>query len=151
MQIYKLPSHGSFPEDSFISLASSSLASDMNIYIFKKSVNLATQSRSQIPRSSVGGIVGLWENAAENQPLIGFLIISLTHSLLIEIRAILIIQRSKIQNLFTSQLFKASLYITPTQYETIHSQALYKLHNRKIYAQQNYTMEITCRHATICS
>ena len=35
----------------------------------------------------MGGIVGLWENAEENQPLIGCLIISLTHSLLIEIRA----------------------------------------------------------------
>ena len=37
------------------------------------------QSCSQSPRSSVGGIVGLWENAEENQPLIGWLIISLTH------------------------------------------------------------------------
>ena len=27
----------------------------------------------------VGGIAGLWENADENQPLIGFLIISFTH------------------------------------------------------------------------
>ena len=43
------------------------------------------QSRSQSPRSSVRGIVGLWENAEENQPLIGCLIISLTHSLLVEI------------------------------------------------------------------
>ena len=52
------------------------------------------QSRSQSPRSSVGGIVGLWENAEENQPFIGCLIISLTHSLLIEICAILIIQKA---------------------------------------------------------
>ena len=49
---------------------------------------LPLQSRSQSPRSSVGGIVGLWENAEKNQPLIGCLIISLTHSLLIEIRAL---------------------------------------------------------------
>ena len=48
------------------------------------------QSRSQSPRSSVGGVVGLWENAE----LIGCLIISLTHSLLIEICAILIIQKA---------------------------------------------------------
>ena len=39
--------------------------------------------------------MGLWENAEENQPLIGCLIISLTHSLLVEIRAILIIQEAK--------------------------------------------------------
>ena len=39
------------------------------------------QSRSQSPRSSVGGIVRLWENACENRPLIGCMIISLTHSL----------------------------------------------------------------------
>ena len=53
------------------------------------------QSRSQSPRSSVGGIVGIWENAEESQPLIGCLIIILTHSLLIEIRAIFIIQEGK--------------------------------------------------------
>ena len=57
------------------------------------------QSRSQIPRSSVGGIVGLWENAEENQPLIGCLIISLTHSLLIEIHAGLFKKQNT--NLFT--------------------------------------------------
>ena len=28
----------------------------------------SVQSRRQSPRSSVGGIVGLWENAEENQP-----------------------------------------------------------------------------------
>ena len=55
---------------------------------------ILSQSRSQSPRSSVGGIVGLWENAEENQPFIGCLIISLTHSLLIEICAILIIQKA---------------------------------------------------------
>ena len=52
------------------------------------------QSRCQSSRSSVGGIVGLWENAGE-PALIGCLIISLTHSLLIEMRAILIIQKAK--------------------------------------------------------
>ena len=52
------------------------------------------QSRSQSPRSSVGGVVGLWENAEKNQPFIGCLIISLTYSLLIEICAILIIQKA---------------------------------------------------------
>ena len=52
------------------------------------------QSHSQSPRSSVGGIVGLWENAEENQPFTGCLIISVTHSLLIEICAILIIQKA---------------------------------------------------------
>ena len=41
------------------------------------------------------GIEGLWENLEENQPLIGCLIISLTHFLLVEIRAILIIQETK--------------------------------------------------------
>ena len=51
-------------------------------------LRLWIQSRCQSPRSSVGGIVGLWENAEENQPLIGCLIISLTHSLLLEMRAI---------------------------------------------------------------
>ena len=54
---------------------------------------ISPQSRNQNPRSSVGRIVGLWENAEENQPFIGCLIISLTHSLLIEISAILIIQK----------------------------------------------------------
>ena len=38
-------------------------------------LKLIWQSRCQSPRSSVGGIVGLWENAEENQPLIGCLII----------------------------------------------------------------------------
>ena len=59
------------------------------------SVYHKSQSRCQSPRSSVEGIVRLWENAEENQPLIGCLIISLTHSLLIEMRAILIIQEAK--------------------------------------------------------
>ena len=67
------------------------------------------QSRSQSPRSSVGGIVGLWENAEENLPLIGCLIISLTHSLLIEIRAILIIQEAKYKLVYLTRLFIASL------------------------------------------
>ena len=114
------------------------------------------QSRCQSPRSSVGGIVGLWENAEENQPLIGCLIISLTHSLLIEMRAILIIQEAKYKLVYLTRLFIAELIYsrvnnTPTQYRTMHSQAQYKLHNRKIYAQKNYTMQITCKHSTICS
>ena len=37
----------------------------------------------------------------------------------------------------------------PTQYKTIHSHAHYKLHNTKICTQNNYTMQITCRHVTI--
>ena len=52
------------------------------------------QSRSQSPRTFVGGMVGLWKNAKENQPFIGCLMISLNHSLLIEICAILIIQKA---------------------------------------------------------
>ena len=67
------------------------------------------QSRCESPRSSVGGIVGLWENAEENQPLIGCLIISLTHSLLIEMRAILIIQEAKYKLVYLTRLFIASL------------------------------------------
>ena len=60
----------------------------------KPALTIWPQSRSQSPRSSAGGIVGLWENPEENQPFIGCLIISLTHSLLIEICAILIIQKA---------------------------------------------------------
>ena len=48
--------------------------------------------------------MGLWENA-ENQPLIGCLIISLTHSLLIEMRAILIIQEAKYKLVYLTRLF----------------------------------------------
>ena len=66
-------------------------------------------SRSQSPRSSVGGIVGLWENAEENQPLTGCLIISLTHSLLVEIRAILVIQEAKYKLVCLTWHFIASL------------------------------------------
>ena len=68
-----------------------------------------SQPRRQSPRSSVGGIVGLWENAEENQPLIGCLIISLTHSLLKEMRAILIIQEAKYKLVYLTRLFIASL------------------------------------------
>ena len=50
-------------------------------------------------RDPVEGIVGLWENVEENQPLIGCLIISLTHSLLIEMRAILTLTRLFIASL----------------------------------------------------
>ena len=90
----------------------------------------------------------LWENAEENQPLTGCLIISLIHSLLIEIRAILIIQEAKYKLVYLTQLFKASLTLR------LHSteQYIHKHYtNYTIYAQKNYTMQITCRHATICS
>ena len=54
------------------------------------------QSRiAKSPRSFVEGIVGPKKNADENQPLIDCLIICLTHSLLIKIRAILIIKEVK--------------------------------------------------------
>ena len=92
--------------------------------------------------------MGFCENAEENQPLIGCLIISLTHSLLVEIRAIFIIQEAKYKLVFNSA-FYSLINITPTHYRTIHSLAQYKLHNTKIYEQKNYTMQITCRHATI--
>ena len=46
-------------------------------------------------RWQISQLLGLWQNAEKNQPLIGCLIISLTHSLLIETRAILIIQEAK--------------------------------------------------------
>ena len=88
------------------------------------------QSRSQSPRSSVWGIVGLWENAEENQPLIGCLIISLTHSLLVEIRAILIIQEAKYKLVYLTRLFIASL--------------AWRLHMTKQYIHKhntNYTIE----------
>ena len=114
------------------------------------------QSRSQSPRSSVGGtvnwggIVGLWENAEENQPLIGCLIISLTHSLLIEMRAILIIQEAKCKLVDLTRLFIALLTLR------LHSteQCIHK-HNTNYtiekYMQRNCTMQITCKHSTICS
>ena len=53
--------------------------------------------------------MGLWENAEENQPLIGTLIIRLTHSLLIEMRAILIIQEAKYELVYLTRLFLALL------------------------------------------
>ena len=53
--------------------------------------------------------MGLWENAEENQPLIGCLIFSLTHSLLIEMRAILITQEAKYKLVYLTRLFIASL------------------------------------------
>ena len=65
-------------------------------------------------------------------------------------RAILIIQEAKYKLAYLTRLFIASLVnITPTQYRTMHSKAQYKLHNRKIYAQKNYTMQITYKHLTI--
>ena len=108
------------------------------------------QSRCHSPRSSVGGIVGLWENAEENQPLIGCLIISLTNSLLIEIRAVLIIQEAKYKLVSLTRLFIASSTLR------LHSteQCIQK-HNtnytieKYTYAQKNYTMQITCKHLTI--
>ena len=109
---------------------------------------IVTQSRCQSPRSSVGGIVGLWENAEENQPLIGCLIISLTHSLLGN-ACNFNYSRSKIQTCLLNSAFYSLINITPTQCRTMHSKAQYKLHNRKIYAQKNYTMQITCKHLTI--
>ena len=52
--------------------------------------------------------MGLWENAEENQPLIGCLIISLTHSFLKRIE-ILIIQEAKYKLVYLTRLFTASL------------------------------------------
>ena len=80
-----------------------------SIFYLVSNVFMDFQSRSQSPRSSVQGIMGLWENAEENQPLIGCLIISLTHSLLVEIRAILIIQEVKYKLVYLTRLFIASL------------------------------------------
>ena len=96
--------------------------------------------------------MGLWENVEENKPLIGCLIISLTHSLLIETRAVLIIQEAKYKLVCFTRLFIASLTLR------LHSteQCIQK-HNTN-YAtekytnvQKNYTMQIICGHATICS
>ena len=57
------------------------------LYTIKKDlVNLVARARDPLWEES-------WD-AEENQPFIGCLIISLTHSLLIEICAILIIQKS---------------------------------------------------------
>ena len=53
--------------------------------------------------------MGLLENAEGNQPLIGCWIISLTHSPLIEMRAILIIQEAKYKLVYLTRLFIASL------------------------------------------
>ena len=83
------------------------------------------QSRSQSPRSSLEGIVGLWENVEGNQPLIGCLIISLTNSLLIEIRAVLIIQEPKYKFVYLAQLFIASLTL--------------RLHSTEQYIHKHYT------------
>ena len=75
----------------------------------------------------------LWENAEKNQPLIGCLIIRLTHSLLIEIRAGLIIQETKYKLVYLTWLFIASLTLR------LHSteQCIQK-HNRN-YAIEKYT------------
>ena len=69
--------------------------------------------------------MGLWENAEENQPLIGCLIIGLTHSLLIEISAILIIQEAKYKLVYLTQLFIASLTL--------------RLHCTEQYIYKHYT------------
>ena len=89
----------------------------------------STVWQSEIPIIA-GGIVGLWENAEENQHLIGCLIISLTHSLLIEMRAILIIQEVKYKLVYITRLFLAALTLR------LHSteQCIHK-HNT------NYTIE----------
>ena len=77
--------------------------------------------------------MGLWENEEENQPLIGCLIISLTHSLLIEIRSILIIQEAteyKLVYLCSTRLFIASL--------------IWRLHSTEQYIHKhntNYTIQ----------
>ena len=60
-----------------------------------------------------------------NQPLIGCLIISLTHSLLLEIRAVLIIQEAKYKLVYLTQLFIAPL--------TLH------LHSTEQCIQKHYT------------
>ena len=57
--------------------------------------------------------MGLWENAEENLLLIGCLIISLIHSLLIERRAILIIEEAKYKLVYLTRLFIASLTLRP--------------------------------------
>ena len=95
--------------------------------------------------------MGLWENAEKNQPSIGCLIISLTHSLIIEIHANLTIQEAKYKLVYLTRdrLFIASLTL--------------RLHRTKQYIHKyktNYTIQkymhrkITqcklhaCRHAT---
>ena len=117
--------------------------------IYSRNLDFA-QSRSQSPRSSVGGIVGLWENPEENQPLIGCLITNLTHSLLIEMRAILIIQEAKYKLVYLTWLFIALLTLRLHNTE----QCIHK-HNTNYtiekYMQRNYTMQITCKHSAICS
>ena len=88
----------------------------------------------------------LWENAEENQPLISCLIISLTHSLLIEMRAILIIQEAKYKLVYLARLFIASLTLR------LHSteQCIHK-HNTNYTIQKYMHRKITqCKlHASI--
>ena len=95
--------------------------------------------------------MGVWENAEENQPLIGCLIISLTHFLLIEIRAGLIIQEEKYKLVYLNRLFIASLTLC------LHStQQCIQKHNTN-YATEKYTnrkitqCKLNAWHATICS
>ena len=83
------------------------------------------QSCSQSPRSSVEGIVGLWKNAED-------LIISLTHSPLIEIRAILIIQEAKYKLVYLTRLFIASLTL--------------RLQNTEQYIHKHYTNYTTQKY-----
>ena len=75
--------------------------------------------------------MGLWENAEENQPLIGCLIISLTHSLLIEIHAGLIIQEAKYKLVYLTWPPIASLTLPLHSTRTMHSKAQYKLRDGK--------------------
>ena len=88
----------------------------------------------------------LWENPEENQPLIGCWIISLTHSLLIERRAILIIQEAKYKLVYLTRLFIASLTLR------LHSteQCIYK-HSTHYTIEKYMLRKITqCKlHASI--
>ena len=77
--------------------------------------------------------MGLWKNAEKSKPLIGWLIISLTHSLSIEIRAVLIIQEAKYKLVYLTRLFIASLTLRLHSIE----QCIQK-HNTN-YAIEKYT------------
>ena len=77
--------------------------------------------------------MGLWENAEKNQPLIG----CLTHSLLIEIRAVLIIQEAKYKLVYLIRLFIVSLTLR------LHStQQCIQKHNIN-HAIEKYTNTLT--------
>ena len=106
----------------------------------------------RLATSSTYRIVGLWENVEENQPLIGCLIISLTHSLLIEMHAILIIQEAKYKLVYLTRLFIASLTLRlHCTEQCIHKHNTNYTIEKYMHARKNYTMQITCKHSTICS